>query len=555
MREAILLATSGPLAGEKFRVGSRISIGRSPENDVRLASAQVSRKHFVVERRGDDFVLTDAGSRNGTRVNSELVRSHVLRHGDRISIDEFSFDFLVEDSSSLGRVTAAKVVDLADSDRTIAAEIEVAPPFLEPLKALGRGMEDLDISQKTYQILVKAGEAFGLERDLASLFGRILDYIFEVVPAHRGVVFVKDGDSPEFRPVAGKARAPAPPGDIEVSRTLLRKVADERKAILTKNAPDDTLLRGSQSVSLHDIRCAMCVPMMHEGELQGIVYLDTVRVVERFDARGLELLVALSGPAAIAVKNARYLEEIHLRSRQLEKSYYDTLKVVVDSLEMRDYYTIGHGRRVALFARIIAGEMGWTEEQLKLVEMGGIIHDLGKIGIEDAILRKPGALTEEEMEQMQFHPEIGARIVRDADFLKPILPYILYHQERFDGSGHPYRLKGEEIPIEGRLMAVADAFDAMTSDRPYRKAMDAEEAIRIIKREGRRQFDPQVVEAFLRAWDKGRITKATLSSAEQVKIVQCPYCSSKIEIRPDSAAPYLIHCPTCLKRARLQGSA
>lgn len=554
MGEALLVASSGSLAGRKFPVRCRVSIGRAPENDVQLASAEVSRRHAVIERQGDQFALTDLGSRNGTRVNGELVRSRLLRHGDRISIDEFGFDFVFEDSSAPSEPPSASIVDLPESEHTVAAEIELASNLPPPEKTPETAAEELDAVWKAYQTLVKASEAFGLERDLSSLFTRILDYVFEVIPAHRGVIFVKDG-SEEFRAVVGKERALGLTQKIEVSRTLLHKAADERKAILTTNAPDDTRFRESRSVSLHGIRSAMCAPMLHDGELLGIIYLDTVGVVEQFDARGLELLVAISGPAAIAVKNARYLAELVLRSRQLEKSYYDTLKVVVDSLEMRDYYTIGHGRRVALFARIIAEEMGWTQEQLKLVEMGGIIHDLGKIGIEDSILRKKTKLSESEREQMQFHPEIGARIVRDVDFLKPVLPFILYHQEYYDGSGHPFHLKGDDIPVEGRLLAVADAFDAMTSDRPYRKAMDAEEAIRIIKRESRRQFDPRVVEAFLRAWDKGRITKAMLSSAEQVKIVQCPYCSSKIEIRPDSAAPYLIHCPTCLKRARLQGSA
>jgi len=551
MQEAVLIATSGPLAGRKFPVRTRVSIGRGSGNYIQLASAQVSRKHAIVEKRGDSFALTDLGSRNGTSLNGKPVQSHLLHRGDRISIDEYSFDFIVEDSDSCSEGGLARVVDIPQLDHAIATEIEVASTLPRPLREAPPETDGSSKFQKTYQILLKASEAFGLEHDLSSLFGKILDYIFEVIPAHRGVIFVKDEDSAEFKLVAGKERAFGLTSGIEVSRTLLNKAAEQGKAILTTNAAEDTRFQASQSIPLHDIRSAMCVPMIHGGELQGTVYLDTIGVVEEFDARGLELLVAISGPAAIAIKNARYLTELNRRSKQLKKSYYDTLKVVVDSLEMRDYYTIGHGQRVALFAKIIAEEMGRDQEQLRLVEMGGILHDLGKIGIEDAILRKKAELTEAEIEQMEFHPEIGARIVRDADFLSPVLPYILYHHERYDGSGHPYHLKGEEIPIEGRLMAVADAFDAMTTDRPYRNGMNAEQAIPIIQEESERQFDPQVVEAFLRAWEKGRINKAMLSSAQEVRTVECPYCSSKIKIRPDSLDHYLIHCPTCHKRARL----
>ena len=551
VRDALLVGRTGKLAGQTFPFGRRLSLGRAPTNDVPLPGALVSRHHVVIEEREEGLVLTDLGSRNGTRVNGEPVQVRVLRTGDRISIGEFVFDVIIKDTPGYPQSPAATLVEVRESELTIATELRVAAAAAGELSADAAANREGGALRLAYLVLVKATESFALERDLASLFGKILDYVFEVIPAHRGVIFTRDEEAGEFHPVAEKVKGISSANSIVVSRTLLKRAADEAKAILTVDAPHDARFRGSESISLHGIRSAMCVPMLHDGELQGILYLDTVGRVEKFDAQGLQLLAAISAPAAIAVKNTRYIAELDRRADQLRKSYYDTLKVVVDSLEVRDYYTIGHGRRVALFSRIIAEEMGWDEEKLKLVEMGGILHDLGKIGIEDAILRKAGALTEEEMEQMQFHPEIGARIVRDADFLKPILPYILYHQERFDGSGHPYHLKGEEIPVEGRLMAVADAFDAMTSDRPYRKAMDAEQAIRVVEEGSEQQFDPQVVQAFLGAWQKGKITKAMLSSGQKVKTTECPFCSSEIEIRLDSPDPYLIRCPTCHKRARL----
>ncbi len=551
MRTAELVATSGYLAGRRFPVGRRLSLGRAAENDLQLPRPQVSRAHAVIEQRGREFTLTDLGSRNGTRVNGQLVECCVLRNGDQVVIDEFGFDFVMEESPGGGGELPARVVHFPEGEHTVTAEVAVSsaqPQAFSQPDTSGEGQEPY---RKAYGVLVKAGEAFGMQHDLSSLFGKILEHIFELVPAHRGVIFVSDEQSEDFQPVAHKLRGSSQDRAIEVSRTLLRRAADEKKAILTTNARADARFRSSESIPLQDIRSAMCSPMLHDGELVGIIYLDTVGAVGEFDARGLELLAAISGPAAIAVENARYVTELALRSRQLEKSYYDTLKVVVHSLEMRDYYTIGHGRRVAVFARATAEEMGWDEERLRVVEMGGILHDVGKIGIEDAILRKQARLDDTEVEQMQFHPEIGARIVRDADFLKPLVPFILYHQERYDGSGHPYRLKGDEIPIEGRLLGVADAFDAMTSDRPYRKAMPAEEAIGVIREERGKQFDPEVVDAFLRAWDKGKITGAMLASAEKVKVVECPCCSSKMTIDPRSTNPFLIHCPECHKRANL----
>ena len=349
MRIAELVATSGYLAGRRFPVGPRLSLGRAAENDLQLRSLQVSRTHAVIEKRGEEFALTDLGSRNGTRVNGQPVESCLLHNGDHIAIDEFGFDFVLMESTAHGGKLPARVVHAADSGHTVALEIAVssAPPA-DSVSAESPA-DGRDICRKAYEVLVKAGEAFGSERELSTLFATILEHIFELIPAHRGVIFICEDSSEDFHPVASRTRNPTQEKEIEVSRTLLRRAADEKKAILTTNAPADARFRSSETIPLYDIRSAMCSPMMHEGELVGIIYLDTVGVVERFDSGGLELLAAISGPAAIAVKNARYLAELELRSRQLEKSYYDTLKVVVHSLEMRDYYTIGHGRRVAVF--------------------------------------------------------------------------------------------------------------------------------------------------------------------------------------------------------------
>jgi putative nucleotidyltransferase with HDIG domain len=212
----------------------------------------------------------------------------------------------------------------------------------------------------------------------------------------------------------------------------------------------------------------------------------------------LKLLYILAGFFSLSLENAYLFED-------LKKSYFDTIRAVANSVEARDAYTRGHSNRVAEISKIIAMEMGWNRRDLELIDWGGVLHDLGKVGISDTILNKPGKLTDEEFAIMKSHPTIGAQIIGGIAFLEPLLPYIAQHHERYDGRGYPEGLKGEEIAIQGRLLAIADTYDAMTSDRPYRKGLDARIAYDEIVRCSGSQFDPVLVSAFEKAFKAGKI--------------------------------------------------
>lgn len=161
---------------------------------------------------------------------------------------------------------------------------------------------------------------------------------------------------------------------------------------------------------------------------------------------------------------------------------------------------------MAHLAQAISQALGWEEERIATTEIGALLHDLGKIVISDAILQKPGPLTKEEYSEVKRHPEAGARLlIAGGPSFEVAIPYALYHHERYDGRGYPYGLVGEDIPSQGRILAVADAFEAMISDRAYRKRMEPELALEIITRSAGSQFDPKVVAAFLKAWETGQI--------------------------------------------------
>lgn len=194
------------------------------------------------------------------------------------------------------------------------------------------------------------------------------------------------------------------------------------------------------------------------------------------------------------VLKRREIEELY---EKLQVSYETTLEALAAALDTRDTETQGHSVRVSEYTVVIARRMGVADPELTEIRRGALLHDVGKIGISDAVLRKPGKLTPQEWAEMKKHPEIGYRILSGINFLEKSLPIVIAHQERFDGSGYPRGLKGGEIPLGARIFAVVDTLDAMTSDRPYRSALDYETAREEIVRNSGIQFDPRVVEAFL----------------------------------------------------------
>lgn len=184
--------------------------------------------------------------------------------------------------------------------------------------------------------------------------------------------------------------------------------------------------------------------------------------------------------------------------RVLKKAHLDSVKVLAEAIDAKDPYTRGHSDRVRRMSLRIAGHLGFTESRLENLEYGALLHDIGKIGIRDEVLQKPGALNPGEYQYIQEHTLIGSKIVEGIDFFKDKIPMIRCHHEYFDGSGYPDGLAGEAIPLEARIITVPDAFDAMASLRPHRRAMPLEEVLMELEKGKAKQFDPKVLEIFLR---------------------------------------------------------
>ena len=209
----------------------------------------------------------------------------------------------------------------------------------------------------------------------------------------------------------------------------------------------------------------------------------------------------------LVLENRGYQQHLEARvaeqAREIEGLLVDALRSLATAIDTRDDYTGGHVERVARYAAATGRELGLAGEALRALWIGALLHDVGKIGVSDAILKKPGALTDEEYEEMKRHPGIGGKVMDSSSFLRPGLPAVLHHQEHWDGTGYPSGLRGEEISLQGRIVAVVDCYDAIVTARPYRGAASEDDALAEIRACAGTQFDPAVVDAFIRAARRG----------------------------------------------------
>lgn len=264
---------------------------------------------------------------------------------------------------------------------------------------------------------------------------------------------------------------------------------------------DQAIQTGQSIIVSSDTGSLVCYPLLTRSETYGALWMN----IPESRGQNFANLQTLANQAAIALERAILLAESRRQAEELKEAYaeleitYDrTLTSLMSALDARDRETEGHSVRVSQLACMLAKELGLPDKQIKSLERGALLHDIGKIGISDTILHKPDKLTEDEWKLMRVHPDIGARIVEGIPFLQETVSVIRYHHERWDGSGYPVGLQGKEIPTQARIFAVADVFDALTSKRKYREKSSAEEALKFMEEHSGVLFDPDIVKALAR---------------------------------------------------------
>jgi putative nucleotidyltransferase with HDIG domain len=252
---------------------------------------------------------------------------------------------------------------------------------------------------------------------------------------------------------------------------------------------------GRQSVAYYG------VPLLARGQLRGVLELFSQRALDT-DPEWLRFLSTLGGQVAIALDNAQLFADLQLANQELTDAYDSTLEGWVRTLDLRDKETEGHTQRVARCTVILARAIGVEEDNLVHARRGALLHDIGKMAVPDSILHKPGPLTEDEQRIMHMHPQHAYELLSRFVFLRPALDIPYCHHEKWDGTGYPRGLRGEEIPLIARIFAVVDVWDALRSNRPYRGALTEEETCQIISDQSGTHFDPLVVRTFLSLWQQ-----------------------------------------------------
>jgi HD-GYP domain-containing protein (c-di-GMP phosphodiesterase class II) len=289
-------------------------------------------------------------------------------------------------------------------------------------------------------------------------------------------------------------------------------VYDKTKALLRKNIEPKVrqLLKGAL-YQMEIFEAFVCIPSYFRGDLLGILILGSKRNGKKFGQDELGFFAALASDVAMAIRNAQLFQELELELEKKHRLFIHTTIALAAAIDAKDHYTHGHTARVTTLSLEIAkllsqkSKKNFDEKFLERLHIASLLHDIGKIGVPEAILNKEGPLNEQEKKKIQEHPLLGTTILQPIRELEDAILGVKYHHERYDGSGYPEGLRGNSIPLVASIISVADAFDAMTTDRPYRKGLSKKEAIEEIKQASGRQFDPQVSGALIELYQENKI--------------------------------------------------
>ena len=486
-----LVALKGKLYTKSFQLadGQKVVLGRGEDADLQVLDHGLSRLHCAFEKQGDRFFLEDLKSRNGTWVNGERIERREMCAGDVVKVGAVEFEFRAEPDRR--RVNADLIAAVPQKPgKPIDERMELDGSDLMQLSKEFQTIENFRRIQRDLATIYNVGNLINAERDLDSLYRRIMEAILQVIKADRVYLLLADRDN-RLQPVAFQEKPLADGATPGYSSTVTADCMRNRTTVLKTNLLMDERYAEAESVLSQRIHSVICVPIETPDRAVGCIYADTTGEGEPFTRHDLELLLAIGRQAGVAVQRVQF-------SDQLRQMLRGTVRALAAAIEAKDDYTRGHSERVTAYALQIGSAMALDEEELRTLELAGFLHDVGKIGVPENILRKAGPLTQEEYEIVKQHPSLGANIVRNIDGAEKIARVVLHHHERWDGKGYPDALDGDKPPVLSRILTVADAFDAMSSQRPYRDRLALEKVMRTMREGAGRQFDPNIVDVFLR---------------------------------------------------------
>lgn len=360
---------------------------------------------------------------------------------------------------------------------------------------------DLEKHIDEVSVMFEISQAISSTLVLDEVLDSIVNFSIEMISALRCELrlYDKKSDALEIRASRGLSKSFLASKAIKQGESFIGSCFETRRPISVtdvRKITDDPLAKAMKKEKIAGL---LAVPILLQNKSIGVITIYTSKP-KNFSQSEIDLLSTFASQASIAIENARLYAN-------MKEQYMSMVMALAAAIEAKDSYTHGHSTNVMEYAVKISKEIGLSDDQIETIRYAGLLHDIGKIGIKDVILTKQGKLTEEEISELHKHPEYGANIMEGVAILKDIAPLTLYHHERYDGKGYPLGLKGSDIPLGARILAVADTYDAMIADRPYRKAFPFEYVKKEMFKAAGNQLDPKLVKVFFEILKKEGIDK------------------------------------------------
>ena len=497
-----LTCQNGPAKGRTITVNGPTTVGREATCGIMLDDPKVSRIHGTFVIRDGALHFNDNKSTNGTFLNGERVTEVVINHGDVLKIGSNEFALLQDED--FRTINFMNNVESAVTSRVSTQKVKIeslASKFSSIFRYYAENQPNITEDEKrtlarTERLLNGLQNIFAISQTMTKIISipellpHISKSLFAVFEgAENLVILLRDNEKKTMIVRHAASRDSDEEPSVTISRTVLDRAVQEKCTLIANDAAQDARLSSSESIIGFSVKSVMCAPLVSGENVLGALYFQNRLANVHYDDLDAELVTAFANQCAIAIDNANLCDT-------LQAHYIQTLQALVNAIEAKDSYTMGHTARVSRYSVGIGRRMGLDDYKLGRLKMAADLHDIGKIGIKEGIINKPGALTDTEYHTIKDHVEMGEKILRPITFLHDLLPYIRGHHEKWDGTGYPDGLKGEECPLEGRIIALADAFDAMTSQRSYNKPLTFQQAYDRINGVAGKHFDPNIVVAF-----------------------------------------------------------
>lgn len=483
-----------------------VTIGRDAKNNIAIPDEQISRFHLRIKKRGRLLIAEDLESRNGTFVNGDRIVNSVIRSGDKIRIGAteiavFSTESEIAFQSPVDRSRSGEPDLMIQPGKSQDGEADPAswtriPPHPD---------SGVEYPAKVIRAIFESHGDMLLARSVEDAGRAALKALPKLVAGvQRSAVFEWENESRRLKLLATRGEAD------KSGVTLIQKALEDsinRQCVIFAGANPEPPSPGKTQINQNLAR--FVIPIHSHDRMTGLIHIEVDPGLIQDPHQQIQPVIALLeriGPT---------LETFTLRG-QIDGWLIGVVDTLIATIEAKDTYTHGHSERVSRYSLAIADELKLGRDLKRQLLVSALCHDIGKIGVPDAVLKKASLLSPDEYLEMKLHPVLGAEIMQKLPGAARFLSGIKYHHEKWDGTGYPDGLRGEDIPFFGRIVGICDAFDAMVSGRAYSGFMDQSDAVERLHEEAE-QFDPEILRAFARAHDRGTLTIKTSTRQNQVE--------------------------------------